>query len=126
MVRGNEPRFVVASGDGRKRDRTCCLRKRRHGWSIYGAGERGEGCGAEIRTRAHVSEFGVDGDAPKVVLEGEEIESRVVVSNADPRSTFLNLVDPIDLDPNFLSKMRNYRAPGVAAKINLDYRSLTA
>ena len=63
---------------------------------------------------------GVDGDAPKVVLEGgEEIESRVVVSNADPRTTFLRLVDPIDLDPNFLLKMRNYRAPGVAAKINL-------
>ena len=44
MVRGNQPRFVVASRDGRKRDRTCCLRKRRHGWSIYGAGERREGC----------------------------------------------------------------------------------
>ena len=77
--------------------------------------------GAEIRTRVHVlGVAGVDGDTPKVVLEGgEEIESRVVVSNADPRATFLNLVDPIDLDPNFLSKMRNYRAPGVAAKINL-------
>ncbi|HSK62658.1 MAG TPA: NAD(P)/FAD-dependent oxidoreductase, partial [Pyrinomonadaceae bacterium] len=48
-----------------------------------------------------------------------EIESRVVVSNADPRTTFLKLVDPVDLDPNFLLKMRNYRAPGAAAKINL-------
>ena len=77
--------------------------------------------GVEIRTGAHVAGVaGVDGDAPKVVLEGgEEIESRIVVSNADPRSTFLNLVDPVDLDPNFLLKMRNYRAPGVAAKINL-------
>jgi len=77
--------------------------------------------GAEIRTRAGVSTIvGAEGDSPKVVLEnGEEIESRVVVSNADPRTTFLDLVDPIDLDPNFLSKMRNYRAPGAAAKINL-------
>ncbi len=77
--------------------------------------------GAEIRTGAGVAGVaGVDGEAPKVVLEGgEEIESRVVVSNADPRTTFLNLVDPVDLDPNFLLKMRNYRAPGVAAKINL-------
>src|SRR4026209_1407892 len=76
--------------------------------------------GVEIRTLAQVSGIaGVEGDAPKVVLEGgEEIKSRVVVSNADPRSTFLNLVDPVDLDPNFLLKMRNYRAPGVAAKIN--------
>ena len=77
--------------------------------------------GVEIRTGAAVSSvMGVDGDAPKVVLEnGDEIESRVVVSNADPRTTFLKLVDPVDLDPNFLLKMRNYRAPGAAAKINL-------
>ena len=60
--------------------------------------------GAEIRTSAQVSTVvGAEGDAPKVVLEnGEEIETRVVVSNADPRSTFLNLVDPIELDPNFI------------------------
>ena len=77
--------------------------------------------GAEIRTSARVAQIsGAYGDKPKVVLEGgEEIESRAVVSNADPRTTFLNLVDPIDLEPNFLLKMRNYRAPGVVAKINL-------
>jgi phytoene dehydrogenase-like protein len=77
--------------------------------------------GAEIRTSARVAQIsGAYSDKPKVVLEGgEEIESRVVVSNADPRTTFLNLVDPIDLEPGFLLKMRNYRAPGVVAKINL-------
>ncbi|HEY0728803.1 MAG TPA: NAD(P)/FAD-dependent oxidoreductase, partial [Pyrinomonadaceae bacterium] len=59
-------------------------------------------------------------DKSRAVLEsGEEIESRVVVSNGDPRTTFLKLVDPVDLDPNFLSKMRNFRAPGAAGKINL-------
>lgn len=77
--------------------------------------------GAEIRTSARVAQIsGAYGDDPKVVLEGgEEIESRVVVSNADPRTTFLKLVDPIDLEPGFLLKMRNYRTPGVVAKINL-------
>ncbi len=77
--------------------------------------------GAEIRTSARVAQISdAYGAKPKVVLDGgEEIESRVVVSNADPRTTFLNLVDPIDLEPNFLLKMRNYRAPGVVAKINL-------
>ncbi len=77
--------------------------------------------GAEIRTSARVGQIsGAYSDKPKVILEsGEEIASRVVVSNADPRATFLNLVDPIDLEPNFLLKMRNYRAPGVVAKINL-------
>src|ERR1051325_9773419 len=54
--------------------------------------------GAEIRTGAAVSSVvGADSDSPKVVLAGgEEIESRVVVSNADPRTTFLKLVAPVD------------------------------
>src|SRR5689334_714450 len=84
--------------------------------------------GAEIRTRAAVSAIaGADTDSPKVVLEGgEEIESRVVVSNADPRTTFLNLVDPVDLDPNFLLKLRNYRTPGTVAKLNLALDRLPA
>ena len=77
--------------------------------------------GAEIRTRANVAAIvGSESDEARVVLEsGEEISSRIVVSNADPRRTFLDLVDPVDLDPNFLSKMRNYRAPGAAGKVNL-------
>ena len=84
--------------------------------------------GVEIRTSARVSQInGAYGDQPKVVLEGgEEIESRAVISNADPRATLLNLVDPIDLEPNFLLKMRNYRAPGVVAKINLALDRLPA
>ena len=82
----------------------------------------------EIRTGASVAGVvGAETDAPKVVLEsGEEIDSRVVVSNADPHSTFLNLIDPIDLDPNFLLKMRNYRTPGAVGKINLALSGLPA
>jgi phytoene dehydrogenase-like protein len=82
--------------------------------------------GVEIRTSAHVAQIsGLYSDNAKVVLNGgEEIESRAVVSNADPRTTFLNLVDPIDLEPNFLLKMRNYRAPGVVGKINLALSAL--
>lgn len=84
--------------------------------------------GVEIQTGADVSAIvGADGDAPKVVLKnGKEIESRVIISNADPRTTFLSLVDPVDLDPSFLSKIRNYRAPGIAAKINLALSGLPA
>jgi phytoene dehydrogenase-like protein len=33
-------------------------------------------------------------------------------------------VDPVDLDPNFLLKMRNYRAPGVVANIKFLLRGL--
>jgi phytoene dehydrogenase-like protein len=77
--------------------------------------------GVEIRTQADVERVLLaEGKASKVVLKsGEEIPARAVVSNADPRTTFLRLVDPIDLDPEFLLKIRNYRAVGSAAKINL-------
>ena len=72
--------------------------------------------GAEIRVAADVARIE---DGRVVLQDGETIEARAVVSNADPRTTFLKLVDPVELDPNFLSKLRNYRAPGTVAKINL-------
>jgi phytoene dehydrogenase-like protein len=84
-------------------------------------GDAATNAGAEIRTGAEVARI-EDG---KVVLStGEEIEARAVVSNADPRATFLQLVDPVELDPNFLLKLRNYRAPGVVANINLTLSAL--
>lgn len=77
--------------------------------------------GVEIRTSAEVERIETaDEAASKVLLKsGEQIATRAVVSNADPRTTFLKLVDPVDLDPNFLLKIQNYRALGVSAKINL-------
>jgi phytoene dehydrogenase-like protein len=82
--------------------------------------------GAEIRTSVEVARVETaDRDRATVVLaSGDELQARVVVSNADPRSTFLSLVDPIDLDPTFLSKIRNYRALGSVAKINFALSSL--
>jgi phytoene dehydrogenase-like protein len=77
--------------------------------------------GAEIRTGAEVKRIVVrDGAAAAVVLgSGEEILARAVVSNADPKRTFLSLLDPIDLGPDFLDKARNIRAVGTVAKVNL-------
>ncbi len=77
--------------------------------------------GVEIRTAAAVESIETDSEtASKVVLQnGEEISARAVVSSADPRTTFLKLIDPVNLDPTFLLKVRNYRALGVSAKINL-------
>jgi len=82
--------------------------------------------GAEIRTAAEVRQIRIkDGRAVGVELAGgEEIEARGVVSNADPKNTFLKLVDPVELTPSFLSKMRNYRATGVSAKVNLALSAL--
>ncbi len=61
-----------------------------------------------------------DGHVTGVVLEaGDEIPARVVVSAVDPKQTFLKLADPADLPPTFVDRIRNYRARGVTAKINL-------
>ena len=84
--------------------------------------------GAEIRTGTPVAHVMVrDGRASGVVLDdGREISARAVVSCADPKRTFLGLVDPIDLDPGFLARLRNYRCPGVVAKVNLALSALPA
>jgi phytoene dehydrogenase-like protein len=60
--------------------------------------------GAEIRTNAEVRRSSSKkGQATGVVLaSGEEVRSRLVVSNADPRRTLLGLVDPIHLSPDFI------------------------
>lgn len=77
--------------------------------------------GADIRTSAPVKQvLTLDGAAVGVLLEdGSRIDGRAVVSGADPRRTFLNLLDPVELDPGFLTRIRNYRSRGTAAKINL-------
>lgn len=82
----------------------------------------------EIRIAAGVERIESSEDrVSKVLLQnGEELSARAVVSNADPRTTFLKLIDPIDLDPNFLLKIRNYRATGISAKINLALSGLPA
>jgi phytoene dehydrogenase-like protein len=84
--------------------------------------------GAEIRTGASVARIVVrDGRAAGVVLEdGQEISARAVISNADPKHTFLGLVDPVELDPSFLVRIRNYRCPGTTAKVNLALSALPA
>ncbi len=77
--------------------------------------------GAEIRTGAAIAQILVkNGATVGVALAGgEEIMARAVVSGADPKRTLLGLVDPVHLDPSFATKMRNFRAKGVAAKVNL-------
>lgn len=77
--------------------------------------------GVEVRTGADVARIATrDGAATGVVLStGEEVLARAVVSNADPKRTFLGLVDPVDLDPDFVQKIRNYRALGSIAKVHL-------
>jgi len=77
--------------------------------------------GAEIRTNAEVEQIRIkDGAVAGVVLKsGEEIAVQAVVSGADPKRTFFHLVDPSQLDPVFASRIKNFRAQGNVAKVNL-------
>lgn len=76
--------------------------------------------GATIRTNAQVSRIVVkDGAVTGIQLEsGEEIATQTVVSGADPKLTFLSLVDPVHLEPDFVQRIQCFRAMGVTAKLN--------
>jgi phytoene dehydrogenase-like protein len=77
--------------------------------------------GAEVRTASPVAAIRVQGNAATGVVlgNGEEIPASAVVSNADPKTTLLKLLDPADLDPEFRLKIGNYKSLGSAAKVNL-------
>jgi phytoene dehydrogenase-like protein len=77
--------------------------------------------GATVRTDAGVASVVIkNGRAKGVVLEnGEEIDAKVVVSNADPRRTFLTLVGESHFDAPFISQVQRYKYRGSSGKVNL-------
>jgi phytoene dehydrogenase-like protein len=85
-----------------------------------------QAAGVEVRTNAEVAHIKVnDGNAVGVVLSnGDEIEARAVVSNADPKRTLLGMVDPQHLAPSFLQRLQHYRMNGTVAKVNLGLSGL--
>lgn len=84
--------------------------------------------GAEIRTNAPVEHILVKNDAVcgVVLADGSELAADAVVSGVDPRRTFLSLLDPVDLDPGFIARIRNYRSVGTLAKLNIGIANLPA
>jgi phytoene dehydrogenase-like protein len=86
--------------------------------ALAGAGKKR---GVEIRTSASVARINVrNGCAEGVILDdGTEIKSRVVLSNADPKRTFLGLLDSHDLPEEFRERIRGIKMAGPCAKVNL-------
>jgi phytoene dehydrogenase-like protein len=80
----------------------------------------GRKLGVEIRTSASVAQIDVsNGKARGVILEdGTEIRSRIVLSNADPKRTFLKMVAPGELPEDFLQSVRSIKMDGPCAKVN--------
>jgi len=77
--------------------------------------------GADIRTGTAVRRIVIENDrAVAVELEtGNVLRAHAVVSSADPKTTFLDLVGPEHLDTGFLRRVRGFRSNGLAAKLNL-------
>ena len=77
--------------------------------------------GVEIRTEAPVARIMVrDGRATGVALEsGEEIAATDVLSSVDSSRTFLGLLEPGTLDPEFEEEVRRFKFRGSSGKVNL-------
>jgi phytoene dehydrogenase-like protein len=90
--------------------------------------ESAKEAGAEIRTDAEVERIRIkDGSVAGVVLkDSEEIAVEAVVSGVDPKRTFFHLIDPSQLDPVFANRIKNFRASGNVAKVNLALGGLPA
>jgi phytoene dehydrogenase-like protein len=77
--------------------------------------------GGDIRLRAPVAEIRtVDGRAAGVTLaSGEEIDAEVVISNADPKRSLLQLLAPGALDPTLEQSVRTIDTRGSMARVHL-------
>jgi phytoene dehydrogenase-like protein len=77
--------------------------------------------GAEIRTSTTVSKIIIkDGAAVGVVLgNGDYLTTNVVASSVDPSLTFLKMVGPEYLPPEFAGDIRRYKFRGSSGKVNL-------
>ena len=84
--------------------------------------------GAEIETGTGVSRITLDAyheAVTGVVLEdGREISATGIVSNADPRRTYFELVGGDVFPPKIVRSVRNIRYQGMTAKVNLALEGL--
>jgi phytoene dehydrogenase-like protein len=77
--------------------------------------------GAEIRTGAEVARIRTsDGRVTGVTLaSGEDVDAGLVVTTAHPQISFLRLLDPAVLPPDFLDDIRAWQSRSGTVKINL-------
>ncbi len=91
------------------------------------------GLGVDIRTNAEVQQICTAGGRATgaVTTSGEEFHSKIVLSNADPKRTYLKLVDPQDVPDEYAADIRNIQMTSPVVKINFatdrlpEYRALS-
>ena len=108
------PRGVVRGGMGHL---AFALELAGKGWGVEYRTGIGDGAG----TAGGLEQIMIVDEAVAGVAlgTGAEITAPLVISAHDARRTFGDLVDPVQLDPEFLWTVNNIRFRGVAAKINL-------
>ena len=79
------------------------------------------GFGGQVRVEAEVERIQIDTYTCRgVVLQGgEEIRAQAVISGLDPKRTFLSLVGPMNLPPEFVWKSQSIKMRGSVAKLHL-------
>ena len=77
--------------------------------------------GADIMTgrRARRIRVGRDGAEAVELADGGQLRGRVIISGADPRTTFLHLLEPSVVPASYRSAIAGARYEGIAAKIHL-------
>jgi len=77
--------------------------------------------GVEVRLNASVKQVIVkNGRAVGVALEnGDELTSKVVMSAADPKRTFLQFVEQKHFPDEFVTALQNFRTRGSSGKVNI-------
>ncbi len=77
--------------------------------------------GGEIRTESGVQKILVEnGRSVGVVLEnGDELRSRIVVSNLDAKRTFTQIMDKDDLPEGIYERAKNFKIRGSSGKVNI-------
>ena len=88
--------------------------------------EAARSAGVEIRTGTTVEKILIDDGAAKGVKlhSGEEIPADIVISNADAKTTFLDLVGALELDAMFVHRISKTRGKGNVAKLHFALRGL--
>ena len=77
--------------------------------------------GATIRTGAPVARVIVERGVARgaVIGGGEEVRGSIVISNADPKRTYLSLIDAPDLEDDFIEQVRSLDFRGSMARVHV-------
>lgn len=77
--------------------------------------------GVEIRTNSTVEKIVLESGSVTGVItsNGQKYKARRVISNAEPKLTFLKLLGEQHLPEDFLQKVKNYKTEAASVKLNL-------